>query len=195
MNPSMDQQNAPAANAALPHVREVLRAAEQELAGLLRQRSDLMKRIGTIKKMLSGLANLFGESVLGDGLRIPLDRKTPERGTGFTRACRLILMQSQTPLQARQCCAELRRRFPELADRHKDLGASVTSVLHRLAAYGEARSYVDENRTRLWAWIAEAGTGDDECRFVGPAGADRGATSSGAASHGTTIQPQSPQPS
>jgi len=194
MNPSMDQstdqQNTPADTAALPHVREVLRTAEQELAGLLRQRSDLMKRIGTIKKMLSGMANLFGESVLGDALRVALDRQTPERGKGFTRACRLILMKSPTPLQTRQCCEELRQRFPELAERHKDLGASVTSVLHRLAAYGEARSSVDENGIRLWAWIAETGTGDDEYRFVGP-----GAIGPGVTGNGATIQAQSPQPS
>ena len=49
------------ATTTLPHVQEVLRTAEEELAGLLGQRAAIMKRIGTIKQMLAGLADLFGD--------------------------------------------------------------------------------------------------------------------------------------
>jgi hypothetical protein len=146
----------------LPHVQEVLRTAEQELAGLLQQRVAIMKRIGTIKQMLAGLADLFGESVLSDELRIALDRGVSDRRKGFTRACRQILMESQTPLHPRQCCEELWRRFPELAGRHKDLGASVTTVFHRLVAYGEARCFLDDRGVRVWEWMAETKTGSGE---------------------------------
>jgi hypothetical protein len=139
----------------LPHVQQVLSTASQELSGLLKQRADVMKRIGTIKQMLAGLADLFGDSVLDDELRIVLDRGMSDRRRGFTRACRQILMEAQVPLRPRQGCAELWRKFPELAGRHKDLGASVTTVFHRLVAYGEARCILDEQGVRAWEWVAE----------------------------------------
>ena len=154
------------ATSTLPHVQEVLRTAEEELAGLLQQRSAIVKRIGTIKQMLAGLADLFGDSVLSDELRIALDRGVSSRCKGFTRACRQILMESRTPLHPRQCCEELWRRFPELAGRHKDLGASVTTVFHRLVAYGEARCFLDDRGVRVFAWMAEVKTDEHETRLA-----------------------------
>jgi len=156
------EQDAPAMNAALPHVQEVLRTAEHELAGLLQQRDELIRRIGTIKQMLSGMANLFGESILSDELRVTMDGQASDRRKGFTRACRQILMQSRAPLPLRDFLEELRRRFPELADRHKDLSASMTTVFHRLAGYGEVRCFANEKGTRVWEWIAGTAAGDNE---------------------------------
>ena len=156
------QQNTPASVSALPHVQEVLRTAQQELSGLLRQREDIMKRIGMIKQMLAGMANLFGDSILCDELRVALDGPPSDRRKGFTRACRQILMQSRTPLPLRYFIGELRRQFPDLAGRHRDLSASVTTVFHRLATYGEARCSADENGGRVWQWVAERRPSDDE---------------------------------
>jgi hypothetical protein len=152
--------------AMLPHVQQVLRTASQELSGLLEQRADVMKRIGTIKQMLAGLADLFGDSVLDDELRIVLDRGMSDRRRGFTRACRQILMEAQAPLRPRQGCEELWRKFPALAGRHKDLGASVTTVFHRLVAYGEARCLLDEQGVRVWAWVAEPNPGGVKSRLA-----------------------------
>ena len=150
-----------------PHVQEVLRTASQELAGLLQRRAGVMKRIGTIKQMLTGLADLFGDSVLSDELRIALDRGVSDRKKGFTRACRQILMESRSPLHPRQCCEELWRKFPEVAGRHKDLGASVTTVFHRLVAYGEARCFLDEQGARVWEWVAEPGANEGSFAALG----------------------------
>jgi hypothetical protein len=161
MNPKTEQ-DAPASASALPHVQEVLRTAQQELSGLLRQREDIMKRIGKIKQMLSGMASLFGDSILYDELRVALDGRPSNRRKGFTRACRQILMQSRTPLPLRYFVGELRRRFPDLAGRHRDLSASVTTVFHRLANYGEARCSMDETGGRVWEWVAEKRTSNDE---------------------------------
>lgn len=144
--------------AALPHVQEVLRAAQQELAGLLQQRADLMKRIGTIRQTLAGMVNLFGDSILNEDLRASLNGRLSDRRKGFTRACRQILMESRSPVAARQGCDELTRRFPEMAARHKELLASVTTVFHRLALYGEARSRLNENGVRVWEWISDLPT-------------------------------------
>jgi hypothetical protein len=186
MNANMEQE-APAAVTALPHVQEVLRTAQQELSGLLGQREDIMKRIGKIKQMLSGMANLFGDSILYDELRVALEGRPSDRRKGFTRACRQILMQSRTPLPLRYFIAELRRKFPEVADRHKDLSASVTTVFHRLATYGEARWSEDEKGGRVWEWVAETRTTDDE-DFL----ADIGAIGLDATGLGV-VQPQPPR--
>ena len=160
MNTNVEQVT-PAVSA-LPHVQEVLRTAQQELTGLLLQRADIMQRIGKIKQMLSSMASLFGESVLCDELRATLEGKPSDRNRGFTQACRQILMQSRAPLPRRYFIYELRRRFPDVAGRHKDLSASVTTVLHRLATYGEARWSVNEKGDRVWEWAAETRTKDDE---------------------------------
>jgi hypothetical protein len=150
------------------HVQEVIRSAEQELYELLQRRAEVMKRIGTIKQTLAGLANLFGDSVLSDELLTFLDRKTASRQPGFTRACRLVLMESGTPLGARQACEVLGRKFPELIERHKDPMASVTTVLNRLVDYAEARCFLNESGRRVWEWIAERGSGDAVDLFVEP---------------------------
>ena len=143
------------AQAADPHAQEVIRSAERELHELLQQRADLMKRIGTIKQTLAGLANIFGDSVLSDELLTYLDRKTASRQPGFTRACRVVLMESGKPQGARFVCQALQKKFPELLERHKDPIASVTTVLNRLADYTEARCSLDANGRRVWEWIVD----------------------------------------
>ena len=77
------------------HVQEVIRSAERELHELLERRAELMKRIGTIKQTLAGLANIFGDCVLSDQLLTFLDRKSSSRQPGFTRACRVVLMEAK----------------------------------------------------------------------------------------------------
>ena len=154
MNTGMNGSNGQSQAADL-HVQEVIRSAERELHELLEQRAELMKRIGTIKQTLAGLANIFGDCVLSDQLLTFLDRKTASRQPGFTRACRVVLMDAKKPLGARLVCQALQQRFPELLERHKDPMASVTTVLNRLADYTEARCSLDANGRRVWEWIAE----------------------------------------
>src|SRR5712692_1585721 len=154
MNVSMNGTNGQSQAADL-HVQEVIRSAERELHELLQRRAELMKRIGTIKQTLAGLANIFGDAVLSDQLLTFLDRKTASRQPGFTRACRVVLMESGKPLGARFVCQGLQQKFPELLERHKDPIASVTTVLNRLADYTEARCSLDANGRRVWQWIAE----------------------------------------
>ena len=136
-------------------VEEVVRSAAQELRELLRQRAQIMKRIGGLKQTLAGLANLFGDSILTDEMLELLDRKPPTRHPGFTRACRLVLMEASGPLETRQVCERLQRRFPELLGRHKDPVASVTTVLTRLVDYGEARSATTLKGRKTWEWSVE----------------------------------------
>ena len=138
-----------------PHVQEVIRSAERELCELLERRAELMKRIGTIKQTLAGLAAMFGDCVLNDDLLLLLDRKPSSRQPGFTRACRTILMESGAPLSTRQICILLKNRFPETLEHHKDPIASVATVLNRLVDYAEARRLQDGKGRRLWQWSAQ----------------------------------------
>jgi hypothetical protein len=138
-----------------PHLQEVIRSAEQELTELLQRRAEVTRRIGAIKKMLSGLVELFGRTTFDEKLLGTLGRGMGKRRQGLTQACRLILMEASTPLHAQQGCKELREKFPELAQRHKHLCASVTTVFQRLSGYSEARCFLDENGCRVWEWAGE----------------------------------------
>lgn len=137
------------------HVQEVVKAAQEELSQLLRQRAEVMKRIGTVKQTIVGLANLFGDEVLSEELLELVDRKSSGRQPGFTKACRLVLMEANRPLAAREVCEQLQKRIPPLLIRHKDPLASVTTVLNRLVGYGEARTVVSESGRRAWQWVAD----------------------------------------
>jgi hypothetical protein len=136
------------------HVQQVICSAEHELLSLLQQRQELMKRIGSIKQTLTGLANMFGDSMFSDQLLTILDRKSV-RQSGFTQACRAVLMELSMPLSARQVCDQLRRKFPGTLERHKKPFASVTTVLTRLVEYDEARTFLSENGLRVWEWVSE----------------------------------------
>lgn len=137
------------------HVQGVVKAAHEELRQLIRQRAEIMKRIGTLKQTIVGLANLFGDEVLGDDLQEIMDRKSSERQPGFTRMCRTVLMEAGQALSAREVCQQIQERNPAIMQRHKDPLASVTTVLNRLAEYGEAQSVVRENGRRAWVWASE----------------------------------------
>jgi hypothetical protein len=138
-----------------PHVQEVVKAAHEELRQLMRQRADVMKRIGTVKQTIVGLANLFGDEVLTEELLELVDRKSSGRQPGFTKACRMVLMEADRPLGAREVCEQIQQRIPPVLLRHKDPLASVTTVLNRLVEYGEARTVVRENGRRAWQWVSD----------------------------------------
>ncbi len=140
------------------HVHEVVRQAHQELRQLLQQRAEVMRRIGTIKQTIAGLANLFGDEVLSDELLEMVDRKSGGRQPGFTKACRMILMEANRALSAREVCDRIQEKMPPMLERHKDPMASVTTVLNRLVAYGEAKAVALESGRRAWQWVAETGS-------------------------------------
>jgi hypothetical protein len=140
------------------HVEEVVRQAHEELRQLLQQRAEVMRRIGTIKQTIAGLANLFGDEVLSDDLLELVDRKSCGRQPGFTKACRMVLMDANRALTARDVCESIHQKAAPMLARHKDPMASVTTVLNRLVAYGEAMPVVLQNGRRAWKWVADAQT-------------------------------------
>lgn len=139
----------------MAHVQEVVKSAQEELQTLLRQRADIMKRIGTVKQTIAGLANLFGDEVLNEELLQLVDRKSNGRQPGFTKACRMILMEAGRAMSARDLCDYFQQNMPALLAHHKDPMASVTTVLNRLVDYGEAQAVSTNNGRRAWKWVAE----------------------------------------
>lgn len=137
-----------------PSVLEVLRAARLELDALLEQRAEITRRIGTARQAIIGLANLVGGQVLHEAVLDLMDLRPTHRQSGFTRACRYLLTVSNRPLNSTEICEELRRKFPEIAARHKDLQASTTTVMNRLIDYGEATPCKDSAGRRAWTWVA-----------------------------------------
>ena len=97
-------------NSGTGHVEEVVRQAHEELRQLMQQRAEVMRRIGTIKQTIAGLANLFGDEVLSDELLELVDRKSSGRQPGFTKACRMILMDANRALSARDVCDRMQQK-------------------------------------------------------------------------------------
>src|SRR6202035_449678 len=96
------------------HVQEVIRQAHDELRQLMQQRAEIMKRIGTVKQTISGLANLFGDGVLNEELMELVDRKSNGRQPGFTKACRMMLMESGRAMSARDICDYFQEKLPSM---------------------------------------------------------------------------------
>jgi hypothetical protein len=111
------------------HVQEAVKAAEEDLRQLIRQRAVIVKRIGTIKQTIVGLANIFGDDWLGEELWELVGRKGGARQRGLTKSCRTVLMGANRPLGAQEVCEQLQGRIPPVLLHHKDPAASVTTVL------------------------------------------------------------------
>ncbi len=136
-------------------VDKVLEEMHREFKTLMVQRAAILRRIGTIKQTIHGLAKLFGEDAVGGEVSELVDGKSSTRTRGFTRTCRLVLMESKRPMASQEVCEEVKRRSPDLLAHHKDPLASVSTVLSRLARYGEARAVLGERGRREWEWVTE----------------------------------------
>ena len=138
------------------HVNKILEEIYGEFQALTNQRDAILRRIGTLRRTIVGLANLFGDEVVGESILEMVDRKSSTRSHGLTRTCRLVLMESSGPLMCHQVCDEIKRRNPATLAKHKDPLASVNTVLNRLARYGEARTIVNQRGKRAWEWATDS---------------------------------------
>ena len=135
------------------HVHEIVKLAEKELKELESERSQIMKRIGAVRKAIIGLADLFGaELVSEEALGLAAPKKRSGRGAGITKACRMVLMKTDKPLSAREVCRALQSEYPDCIVNHRDAVASVTTVLSRLVRYGEAMVQSADGGRRRWKW-------------------------------------------
>jgi hypothetical protein len=137
------------------HAVEVVRAARQELDALMRQRAEIMKRIGAVRQTLVGLTTIFDCSALPADISEAAGREGhPSHLTGLTNACRMALLQARAPLRAHQVRDRLRFQGLSL-EGHRDPVATVTTILRRLGQYGEAKPVLLPDGKRAWAWVAE----------------------------------------
>ena len=137
------------------HVNKILEEMYGEFQALMVQRAAILRRIGTIKQTIIGLAKLFGNEVVGERVLQVVEQRSSTRSRGFTRTCRVVLMESTRPMVCQEVCEEIQRRNPTLLAHHKDPLASVNTVLNRLATYGEARVVMNERGKRAWEWATE----------------------------------------
>jgi hypothetical protein len=137
------------------NVHQVVKAAQEELRQLLRHRATIMRRVGTLKQTIAGLALLYGNDILDEDLLELLGQQIRGRQRGFTEVCRKVLMEAEGPITTRESCERIQREIPDVLLRHKDLVASVTTVLSRLVEYGEVRASVSLNGRRTWQWITD----------------------------------------
>ena len=97
---------------------------------------------------------MFGDLILKGEVLELIDHKAKRHsGSEFSQACRSVLMESTTPLSARQFRDRIQQASRTLVAGHKDSLASVTTVLSRLVQYLEARCAV------LGAGAASVGAG------------------------------------
>ena len=138
-----------------PNVQEVIKTAHHELRNLIGQRAEIMRRIATLKNTICGLASLFGNDILDEDLTQLIESNERRREPGFTRICRMVLMESGAPISVREVCEGIRQREPAVMLRQKHPLASVTTVLNRLAEYGEVQRGFCPNGRTTWQWIGE----------------------------------------
>jgi hypothetical protein len=141
------------ANGSLPpnqHVKELIQGTEHQLKQLMEERREVAKRIRTVRQTIVGLANLFGDTILGSASLDLVGRPRGTRQRGITRACRQVLLDARRPLTAREVRDELTRSEPALLDPYKDAMAAIHTILGRLVIYGEATVMSRERGQRAW---------------------------------------------
>jgi hypothetical protein len=78
---------------------------------LIRDRAEIVNRIGTVRRTLVGLTELFGESKLNDEILKLVERKTGKRQLGLTEVCRDILVKERRSLNGNEVYGLVRQRL------------------------------------------------------------------------------------
>lgn len=162
----MDRPGSDASTDRNHHVDAVLRKAHEELCDLLQHRRAVTRQIGSVKQTIVGLIKFFGQGALVDDLRI--ERKSYRSGAGITDSCRRVLMEADRPMSARRVRDLIQQTTPVVPANHKDPPAAVTTVLGRLAQYGEARTVLSADGQRAWLWSNESSLGSEETNNSAP---------------------------
>lgn len=144
------------------HIQSVVRTACEELRQLTEQKAVIGRRISALKQTIAGLAELSGSDIIDDDLKPVITNGKRGRQDGFTNTCRRILSEAQSPMTANQFGDVIAQRCPELSAKHKNLLASITTVLNRLVSYGEAESSVGVGGRRVWRPMSKGSEEKDQ---------------------------------
>lgn len=136
-------------------VKAVMRKAHEELCKLRQQRTVVTRRIGAVKQTIAALVRLFGDGALNEELRA-VEPGSHRRATGITDTCRRVLMEADRPLSASAVRDLIQKSAPAVLAHHKDPLVTVTTVLSRLAGYGEAHTVLSDRGQRTWQWSVES---------------------------------------
>ena len=119
--------------------RKIVEDSKKELEDLLIKQEEIERRIARLKQAILGLAPLIEEEPTDQGMYGTNDDFVSEwlgLGTGMTDVCRNIFKASSSPLTP----VEIKQKLLDMGvdlTKHKNIMASVHSVLKRLAEKGE----------------------------------------------------------
>jgi len=143
--------------------RQVIELAHSELCGLMREREAIIKRMTVLKQTIAGLVEIFGaDSVSTEHLDF-VQRPRRRRGNSLTQICRAVLAKASEPLTAHELVEGIRAADVTVIQRQKNPIAAVSSILGRLASYGEVRSAVAGSGRRQWLWTKADENGRSSC--------------------------------
>jgi hypothetical protein len=140
---------------ALKHeeLEAVIGQLQSQLRVLKLERAAILKRIGMVKKIVVGLADLFGSDVVNRELQDLLSLQSahrPRTHPGLTDLCRQILRDVSEPLILRQIMGRLQEKSPAGFAGQGHPANALRMILKRLVAYGEAEELETEEGVRAW---------------------------------------------
>jgi hypothetical protein len=133
-------------------VEPVVVQMNREIRALLTERTAINRRIDTIRKALVGLATLMGDEILKETIQY-CSRKSRRGKNGITGACRVVLMNSENPLPAKEVYQQVCLKEPALLADYTTPMTPLYAVLGRLVKRGEVRIVTDASGRRAWQWI------------------------------------------
>jgi hypothetical protein len=140
-------------------LKPVIGCLREQLRDLRLELASILKRIMTIKKTVSGLADLFGSDVVDGGLRVLLSPEPVRRARshpGLTDLCRQFLREASEPLTVHQILRQFQERSSAGLARHRHPAHSLRMILRRLVDYGEAEQLLTDGGVHAWRLTARS---------------------------------------
>jgi hypothetical protein len=152
---------------ALKHegLEPVIGQLQSQLRVLKLERAAILKRIGMVKKIVVGLADLFGSEVINGELQDLLSLQSARRlrtHPGLTDLCRQLLRGVSEPRTLHQILEQLQEESPVAWAGQRHPASVLRMILKRLVAYGEAEELLTEEGLRAWRSTAGPGQAEKE---------------------------------
>jgi hypothetical protein len=141
-------------------VKPVIGCLQEQLRGLRLELATIVKRIVTIKKTVTGLADLFGPDVIDGGLRVllfPEPVHRPRSRPGLTDLCRQLLQEASEPMTVDQILVQFQKRSSSRLASHRHPANSLRMILRRLVDYGEAEQLFTDAGVHAWRLTVRPG--------------------------------------
>src|SRR5579863_3481617 len=102
-------------------VERVVGQIQQQLQVLKAEQAAIAKKICLIKNTIAGLAEVFGNGIVGQDLQNMLAPAPAERrrNRGLTDACREALQEASSSQTLKQISGHIQERYPTLLSHHR----------------------------------------------------------------------------